>query len=149
MYDRISSSLVRLASRSKAYHYKHAACVYSGKRVIGVGVNEPTYFINSNHYITGRHAEIVAIRNAMLNLKRRGKRLRSFKIIVVRSNELNAMPCVACRSLLSRMNCKRVIANDGTGVSSVKAAGVPHHECSSVTIRRARIADSDSGSGKL
>lgn len=143
MYEQVVRSLIRKASKAPVINFKHAACVIRGDKILGTGTNRGAYYFSERRYIAGIHAEVAAIRNAVTNLRKQGKRLRAFKIVVVRSNHGNSLPCSMCVPYISRWGCSRVIATNGNDVVTMKVQDVPRHDCLSAIKHNSSCEETD------
>lgn len=107
--------LTRVVASSTHTKSQHAAIVYRGNRILGCGYNRGAIQYGVGRFVAGRHAEVDAIINAVRNLKRLGKRLRSFKIVVVRDGMRMSHPCSQCAPFTANNGCRRVVYSAGNG----------------------------------
>ena len=111
----------RLSTQKSATsnRHNHMAIVLVGNHVVGTGYSRPAKNMANGKYITGRHAEVDALRNAVIRLRLKGKHLRRHTIIVMRTNMQNSAPCIHCARAMAAFGTTRVIYSDNGGFTTI------------------------------
>lgn len=109
------------------HQFRHAAVVYKGKRVFGLGWNnnKPTSVVDAKFPYPTRHAEIAALLNATSN------DLTGCDVLVVRvgrrDNQIgNSRPCKMCQHTMRKFGIRRCyysISNDEIGCIHIQKEG--------------------------
>ncbi len=101
------SCCVALAQHA-THQFRHAAVVYKGKRVFGLGWNnnKPTSVIDAKFPYPTRHAEIAAMINAT------NQDISGCDVLVIRvgrhnNNLLNSRPCEMCQDTMRKYGIRR------------------------------------------
>jgi deoxycytidylate deaminase len=119
--DETHLRLARLTARnSTAVNYKLGAVLARGRKVLGVGFNDPLKtHPSSNTYGQKIHAELAAIINARCDLN--GATLYVFRS---GKNErpLLSKPCLHCQALIEREGIKTVVFTINDGFQKMTAA---------------------------
>ena len=109
-----------LASDSKM-NIKHAAGIIKNGKMIDFCTNShrTKFKLNNKQYIQcSLHAEIGVIKKLIYNLNKNNKlkcrKLNKYKLIVVRKNYSNSLPCKHCSNIIKQSGISKIFYTNGS-----------------------------------